>query len=247
MAAYEGYEQNEVITGHEAWQRVQSAVGLSYGYGTPHRQRFQQINEASAVSPNLHEWWVPVKFPSSDYICKVNTGARVNVLSLADISRLGDQLSDLSPSSICLVGFNMAVVRLLGVLCVRVCVNGTFFYTEFQVVEQCNSPLLCLHDASCAGLVNIAASAVPHKVSESSTPGCYCHEIVSLKLTPDAKPKQFPRRKVPLALQKQARVQLDKMLRDGVIERVTEPSPWCHPMQIAHKPDGRLCICMDPR
>ncbi len=37
------------------------------------------------------------------------------------------------------------------------------------------------------------------------------------------------------------------MLRDEVIERVTEPSPWVHPMQIAFKPDGRLRICMDPR
>jgi hypothetical protein len=42
-------------------------------------------------------------------------------------------------------------------------------------------------------------------------------------------------------------MQLDEMLRDGVIEKVTEPSPWCHPMQIAHKPDGRLRFCMDPR
>jgi hypothetical protein len=37
------------------------------------------------------------------------------------------------------------------------------------------------------------------------------------------------------------------MLRDQVIERVTEPSEWVHPMQIAFKPDGRLRICMDPR
>jgi hypothetical protein len=84
-------------------------------------------------------------------------------------------------------------------------------------------------------------------VTEASTPGCYKHEIVSLQLTQDAKPKQFPPRKVPLALQAQARSQLDEMLRDGVIERVTEPSSWCHPMKIAHKPDGRLRICMDPR
>jgi hypothetical protein len=93
--------------------------------------------------------------------------------------------------------------------------------------------------APTTGSVPVAESA--------STPGCYKHEIVSLQLTPDAKPKQFPPRKVPLALPKQARAQLDEMLRDGAIERVTEPSPWCHPMQIAHKPDGCLRICMDPR
>jgi hypothetical protein len=61
----------------------------------------------------------------------------------------------------------------------------------------------------------------------------YKNEIVTLKLRPDAVPKQFPPRKVPLALQSQAKAQLKEMLDDGVIERVTEPTPWLHPMQIA--------------
>ncbi len=85
-------------------------------------------------------------------------------------------------------------------------------------------------------------------MSESKTaPGTYKDEIISLKLKPEAVPKQFPPRKVPLALQDEAKLQLGEMLRDGVIEHVTEPSEWVHPMQIAFKPDGRLCICMDPR
>jgi hypothetical protein len=75
----------------------------------------------------------------------------------------------------------------------------------------------------------------------------YKDEIVTLTLKPDAVPKQFPPRKVPLALQAQAKSQLNEMLDDGVIERVTEPSAWLHPMQIAFKPDGRLRLCMDPR
>ncbi len=249
-AAYDGYQfaQDEVITGQDALQRVTDNVGLSYGYGYPHRRSWHDINETSTVSPPVHEWCVPVNFPRCDYICKVDTGARVNVISLSDLSRLGYTRSDLQPSQVCLVGFNKSVVRPVGTLRVRIRVNGVSFVTEFQVVDRCNSPLLCLADAARAQLVNMAATACMAPISESaSTPGCYRHEVVSLTLTPDAKPKQFPPRKVPLALQKQTREQLDEMLRDGVIERVTEPSPWCHPMQIAHKPDGRLRICMDPR
>jgi hypothetical protein len=255
-AAYEGgYSQDEVYaTGDTVLSRLSQRVGLSYGYGSPQRQhvartrpdpRRYDINE---VSDDFSEWWVPVKFPQCDYLFKVDTGARVNVLSMADLSRLGYQIRDLTPSNLCLVGFNRVVVYPLGQLRVRICVNGVTFFTQFHVVERCNSPLLCLRDAARARLVNVASSyGPPAPVTEASTPGCYKHEIVSLQLTPDAKPKQFPPRKVPLALQAQARSQLDEMLRDGVIERVTEPSPWCHPMQIAHKPDGRLRICMDPR
>jgi hypothetical protein len=174
-------------------------------------------------------------------LLKVDTGARVNVLSVADLARLGYSICDLLPATVFLVGFNKAVVRLLGRLRVRIRVNKRSFETDFHVVKTCNSPLLCLRDADRAGLVRVASLVA---VSEFA---CYKDEIVSLSLKPDAVPKQFPPRKVPLALQEQAREQLDEMLRDQVIERVTEPSPWCHPMQIAFKPDGRLRICMDPR
>ncbi len=258
-AAYDGvYEQDEVVAGDSVLHRLGQRVGLSYGYGSPqrrrhpfmppHRARDTRTHEINEVSDPANEWWIPVKFPNNDYLFKVDTGARVNVMSFADLARLGYTLQDLVPSNICLVGFNKVIVRPLGVLRARIHVNGVTLLTNFHVVERCNSPLLCLRDAARSHLVNFAPSTGPPvNVDDASTPGCYKHEIVSLQLTADAKPKQFPPRRVPLALQKQAREQLDEMLRDGVIERVTEPSPWCHPMQIAHKPDGRLRICMDPR
>jgi hypothetical protein len=95
-----------------------------------------------------------------------------------------------------------------------------------------------------SGLVTVAPVPQPAPVSEFNF---YKNKIVTLTLKPDAIPKQFPPRKVPLALQAQAKAQLQEMLDECVIERVTEPSEWLHPMQIAFKPDRRLCICMDPR
>jgi hypothetical protein len=160
---------------------------------------------------------------------------------VADLSRLGYRLSDLRPTTVYLVGFNKAVVRPLGRLCVRIKVNNRVLDTEFHVVEHCNAPLLSLRYADRAGLVHMTP---PTQVAEFA---CYKDEIVSLKLKDTAVPKQFPPRKVPLALQAQAQEQLDEMLRYQVIERVTEPSEWVHPMQIAVKPDSRLRICMDPR
>jgi hypothetical protein len=73
------------------------------------------------------------------------------------------------------------------------------------VVERCNSPLLCLHDADKAGLVRVA---LPANVAEFA---CYKEEIVSLSLKPEAVPKEFPPRKVLLTLQAQAKEQLDEM------------------------------------
>ncbi len=216
---------------------------MTYGRGDPHRRAAvaMDTNAMTTVSSSPDEWWVPIKFPAHDYLVKVDTGARVNVMAMSDLARLGYRSSDLSPTSVYLVGFNKSVVRPLGCLCVRVRVNQVSFETEFHVVERCNAPLLCLRDAAKAGLVTLAP---PAPVAEFNY---YKDEIVTLTLKENAVPKQFPPRKVPLALQEPAKAQLSEMLRDGVIERVTEPSAWCHPMQIAFKPDGRLRICMDPR
>ncbi len=241
--AASAYEEGFYAEANEVSEVVPVHARLTYGGGYPHRRFPARMDAATTdtVSPSPDEWWVPVRFPTSDYLVKVDTGARVNVMSVADVARLGYRLSDLKPTTVYLVGFNKAVVRPLGRLCVRVRVNGASFESEFHVVERCNAPLLCLKDAAKAGLVVLAP---PAPVAEFNF---YKDEIVSLKLKDDAVPKQFPPRKVPLALQEPAQAQLAEMLRDGVIERVTEPSAWCHPMQIAYKPDGRLRICMDPR
>ncbi len=83
------------------------------------------------------------------------------------------------------------------------------FETVFHVVDKCNSPLLCLRDAERAGLVRVETSYTPATIVESKTaPGTYKDEIISLKLKPEAVSKQFPPRKVPLALQDQAKMQL---------------------------------------
>jgi hypothetical protein len=220
---------------------------MTYGLGFPHHQEVLEEADTATVRDSNFDWWTPIHFPCCDYLIKVDMGARVNEISMADLSHLGYTLRDLSPSTVFLVGFNRAIVRPMGQLEVPVRVNGRSFYATFHVVERCNSPLLCLRDAERAGLVNISSPVVA-SVSESNTaPGTYKHEIVSLKLRDDAVPKQFAPRKVPLALQAQAQAQLQEMLQDGVIEHVTDPSEWVHPMQIAFKPDGWLRICMDPR
>jgi transposase InsO family protein len=83
-----------------------------------------------------------------------------------------------------------------------------------------------------------------HPVDEFAS---YNKEVIHLQLKPDAQPRQFPPRLVPLALQDQTYFELQEMLANGIIEPVTEPTAWCHPMLVTPKPNGRLRVCMDPR
>jgi hypothetical protein len=185
--------QDEVVPAERILQRVEYGAGLTYGYGTPHRRHYEarrplqaRTEEAAPLPVRTHhkEWWVTSKFPRAEYFLKVDTGARVNIMSVADLSRVGYVLDDLRPSSMYLVGFNAAVVKPRGELPVQITVNGKTFDTVFQVVDRCNSPLLSLHDSEQAGLVNRAHSvSVSAPISEFH---CYKHEVIHLALKPEA-------------------------------------------------------------
>ena len=217
-----------------------------FGTGSPHRV---SIDSTSAEVRNFRkEWWTQVTIGRAGYYMKVDTGARVNVISLADLSRLGYSLADLQPSRLWLVGFNTNIVHPLGALSAVLCVNGVSITTVFHVVEKCSNPLLCLTDAERLGLVQLDTScAPPPRLAPVAEFNAYKYEAISLQLKDNAVPRQFPCRKIPLALQPRVREELAMMVRDGIVYPVTDPSPWCHPLQIAYKPDGRLRLCMDPR
>jgi transposase InsO family protein len=216
------------------------------------------VNTVSSVT---NEWWSTVRLPRGTLKFKVDTGAKGNVCSLHDLHRLGYSLSDLVPSNVVLVSFTKRMVRPLGTLVSKALVNGHMIPFVVHVVPKCNSPLLSLPSALLARLVtlpgrsdndpSVGESSSGHGYDVSSTNvdefSAYKDEVVHLQVRDNAVPKQFPPRRVPLALQNQAHFELMEMERDGIIEKVTEPSEWCHPMLVTPKPNGRLRVCMDPR
>ncbi|XP_065182117.1 uncharacterized protein K02A2.6-like [Sycon ciliatum] len=57
-----------------------------------------------------------------------------------------------------------------------------------------------------------------------------------IQLAPDAQPfKLNNARWLPYAYRDQVKLQLDKMVADGIIAPVSEPTEWCHPIVIAEK------------
>ena len=70
----------------------------------------------------------------------------------------------------------------------------------------------------------------------------YCIEV-----DPDAVPYAPLARRIPLALLPRVKIELEKMVTDGIIEEVTEPSAWCAPTVVAYKKSGSLRICTDLR
>ncbi len=52
-------------------------------------------------------------------------------------------------------------------------------------------------------------------------------------------------RRVPFPILDKVRKELDIMVNDRIIEKVTDPTDWCAPMVPVVKPNGNIRICVD--
>ena len=81
----------------------------------------------------------------------------------------------------------------------------------------------------------------------------YSTNVGSLKCTPikialkdDAQPySQHTARRIPIPLLPKVEAELQRMEKDGVIERITEPTDWCAPIVPVMKPNGKVRLCTD--
>ena len=73
--------------------------------------------------------------------------------------------------------------------------------------------------------------------------------MVHLDVKPCAVPVVCSPRHVPHAVQPKLKEELDRMLKLGVIRKlnISDASDWVHALVIGIKPNGKLCVCLDPR
>ena len=69
---------------------------------------------------------------------------------------------------------------------------------------------------------------------------------VNIKISETATPYHVNvARRVPIPLLPKVESELRRMERDGVIKKITEPTPWCAPMVAAPKKPDKVRICID--
>ena len=72
----------------------------------------------------------------------------------------------------------------------------------------------------------------------------YSHKI---KVDPNVKLVSQCLRRIPLSQIEQVKDEIDRMLKDNVIEEVPEPSPWVSNLVVVPKASGGLRVCCDFR
>ena len=67
-----------------------------------------------------------------------------------------------------------------------------------------------------------------------------------IALKPDTQPVcLYTPRRVPQPLLPNVQEELERMIQEGVISPVTEPTEWCSGIVPVLKPNGKVCICVD--
>nr|CAH7737392.1 unnamed protein product [Callosobruchus chinensis] len=115
----------------------------------------------------------------------------------------------------------------------------------FYVVEKGEISLLGKHTAIQLGVLKLGLDVLG--INTVTTFPKIKNIIVKLAIDHSVKPVQQPVRRVPISVEKKVEEKLEEALKTGIIERVTEPSPWISPMVIIFKPNGDIRICIDMR
>jgi hypothetical protein len=68
-----------------------------------------------------------------------------------------------------------------------------------------------------------------------------------LETDPSITPEVAASRRVPIAMKPRLKEELERMTREGVIEKVEQPTDWVSSMAMAVKKTGELRICIDPK
>ena len=180
----------------------------------------------------------------------IDSGASVNVLPKK-------YAKNLVPSSTSLTSFGGSTLSCVGKT--RETLKNTRtkkkFNVEFVVCERDVQPVLGLRAAEQMNLLSLQDDNFEEVFSLSSLDGLsvFKDELGQfpgqqhLTTDPSVKPVIMPNRRVPVAVKDRLKQELDRLTEIGVITPVTEPTPWVSQIVVAHKKNGQLRVCIDPK
>ncbi|KAL8597750.1 hypothetical protein ACOMHN_001709 [Nucella lapillus] len=189
--------------------------------------------------------------------CQVDSGASVNVISTRHIKK-----SKLQECRTKLHVYNGATIKAQGKTQLELTNprTGNNFKADFVVVKEDLTTLLGKKTSEDMGLITVHYQNFESiaKVGEStdilsnyadvfsgdqgSLPG-----IAHFQVDETVTPVIAPSCRIPHAMKKKVKTELEKLTEADVITPVDEPTSWCSRMVVATKKSGNLRICIDPR
>ena len=185
---------------------------------------------------------------------QIDTGASVNLLPERNVPKT----SLISPTSKQLTMWNGTKLIPVGVCRVRLKNPGNRknYSVEFVVVREDLMPLIGLSAAQQMRLVTINEHNL-HRVATVALTDDFADVFdenigtlqgeVHLRTDGSVVPTVAPARRIPIAVKPKLEEELNRLVTQGVIAPVEEPTPWVNQIVITQKKSGELRICLDPR
>ena len=87
----------------------------------------------------------------------------------------------------------------------------------------------------------ILSTYAAHLGGTGTLPGGY-----EMKIDESATPVVLPPRRIPYMLKDKVKAELCQMEEMGIITKAGKPTEWVNPIVVVRKPNGDVCICLDP-
>ncbi|BES87354.1 Hypothetical Protein NTJ_00159 [Nesidiocoris tenuis] len=227
-------------------------------YDTPSQsdnEAFIGFTQVATPKKKCNKWHVNIKINGINDEGNIDTGAEVNVVPHKIYKKRYSHIK-LSASDRILTGADATKrLRVVGQFRGTIQNKKVLISETFYVVI--GVPHIPLSFDTCERLKLIkrieSVSTVPNASPDpiAKYPSLFnglgkTKEPYRIKLVKDAIPYSLnvPRR-VPLPLKPALRMELDKMVKSGVIREVNSPTPWCAPIVIASKPNNKIRVCVD--
>lgn len=192
---------------------------------------------------NEEHWTVQVKIGQTPLNFKIDTGADACVISEETFEQL-EPKTEMSPAVISL-STPGGKLKCLGQFHAKMTYKGKCYsYPVYVVPGREANNLLSRVAATEMGLVK-RVNEIKDVFQQG---GKLKTDPVKIVLKEGAEPYAVNvSRRVPLPLLPKVKAELSRMEKEGIIEKVTEPTEWCTAMVPVLKPNGDVRICVDLR
>ena len=205
---------------------------------------------------------------SSDQIFKIDTRADRNLMPISLFAKLFpkvslDALNKMINKSVMLFAYNNTEIKQFGTCSIRLSFQGRSQVCKFFVVEH-ETAIVGITDSEKLGLTCVNFDMVRNEnhikivnevkgEDEKQYPDLFkgiglMDGKISIKLKDGAVPHVEPIRRVPHAMQEPLKLELEKLVNEGILHRVdiSEPIEWLNSFVCVRKPNGKIRLCLDP-
>ncbi|XP_053403234.1 uncharacterized protein K02A2.6-like [Mercenaria mercenaria] len=191
----------------------------------------------------------PLKF-------KIDTGSSADVIPVSHFEKLKISYP-LEPPDNGLTSYTGNSLPIRGMIRLNLGHNGVSCLSAVYIVESNSVPLLSLNTCLTLGLVKLTYSIDTCEPLDKSKMMTLYGDLfkgvgtmpgeASLHIRPDATPVINPPRRVPEALREKLKQELNRMEKEGIVEKVTVPTDFVNSLVIVEKKSGQLRVCIDSK